>query len=119
MREEKRRRSRSALRLEAVLETEASGAWTGACRDLSLNGLFLSGPPPGGVCPGAPCRVEINLRGKTPQISLSIRARVVRVTVDGVGVSFLDMGAETSKHLRNIVLVTAPDPDRIRAELGD
>lgn len=119
MKDEKRRRTRSTLRLEAVLETEATGPWTGACRDLSLNGLFLSGPPPGGVCPGAPCRVEITLRGKTPQLSLSMRARVVRVAVDGVGVAFLDMGAETAKHLRNIVLVTAPDPDRIRAELGD
>lgn len=119
MKDDKRRRTRSALRLEAVLETEASGPWTGACRDLSLNGLFLSGPPPGGVCPGAPCRVEINLRGKAPEISIAIRARVVRVAVDGVGVAFLDMGAETFRHLRNIVLVSAPDPGRIRAESGD
>ncbi len=47
-----------------------------------------------------------------------MRGRVVRVAPDGLAVAFDSMDAETSGHLRNIVLVHSTDPDRVRGELG-
>ena len=116
MRQEKRRRNRSHCRVEAVVETEAGGAWKGACRDISLHGLFLRAAA--GAAHGVRCRVEIILRGSTSQVALSMRGRIVRADSEGIAVAFEHMDAETSWHLRNIVLVHSTDPDRVRGELG-
>lgn len=116
MTEEKRRRHRARCRIEAVVEADGGLVWKGPCRDISLLGLFLAvgGTP----ARGARCRVEICLRGKTSSVTLSMRGRVVRVDSEGLAVAFEAMDAETSWHLRNIVLVHSTDPDRVRGELG-
>ncbi|TPW19251.1 MAG: hypothetical protein FD126_2874 [Elusimicrobia bacterium] len=116
MSEEKRRRHRSPCRIEAVLEGEEGRISKGPCRDISLLGLFLAAP--GSAAKGLRCRVEITLSGKTSSVTLAMRGRVVRVAPDGLAVAFDSMDAETSGHLRNIVLVHSTDPDRVRGELG-
>lgn len=113
---EKRRRHRSRCRIEAVLQGAAGSPWGGTCRDISLHGLYLLGA--GGPPAGARCRVEIVLRGETSHVALSMRGRVVRAEPEGVAVAFESMDAETSWHLRHVVVVHSADPARVKRELG-
>ncbi|TBR21191.1 PilZ domain-containing protein [bacterium] len=113
---EKRRRNRSRCRIEAVVETEPGGFWKGPCRDISMHGLYLTRAA--GAAAGARCRVAITLQDGASQVALAMRGRIVRVEPAGMAVAFESMGAETSWHLRNIIVVHAADHARARGELS-
>lgn len=95
---ERRRHPRVRCRLPVELYCPgASSSISCKIRDLSLGGLFAVGQP----AVRADAALEIRLRKGRERIGL--RARVARVTLDGVGVEFGPLDAEQSAFLQEVM----------------
>ncbi len=49
-------------------------------------------------------------------LHITVKARIVRSTEDGMGVEFIEMPLESYDHLRHMVLLNASDPDTVEHE---
>lgn len=49
-------------------------------------------------------------------LHITVAARVVRASEDGMGIEFVEMPLESYDHLRNMVLLNSTDPDRVEHE---
>ncbi len=115
---EKRTRTRVEYRAQADIVIDGqkhSGLQT---RDLSHRGVFLLGARQ--LPLGAQCAVTIHLfsQGQTPGPELSMQGTVVRSAQDGAAVEFNSMDADTYLHLRNLIILNAPDPDAVEEEFA-
>lgn len=105
---------RKFQRVPLKLEVEASN---GSCHlmaretsDLSMQGLFLMTETP--FPQGTDCEVVLLLRGLSHPLEVRLKAEVIRVTPDGMGICFRAVeNLESYHHLRNLVLYNSPDPD--------
>jgi hypothetical protein len=52
-------------------------------------------------------------------LHITVKARVVSSTEDGMGIEFTEMPLESYDHLRKMVLLNASDPDRVEKEFRD
>jgi hypothetical protein len=49
-------------------------------------------------------------------LHITVQARIVRATEDGMGVEFTEMPLESYDHLRKMVLLNSADPDQVERE---
>lgn len=68
------------------------------------------------IAPGFLCTLTIEL---TDDLILTMEGRLSRVTPPTLAVDFVSMDPESYGHLRNIVRLSAPDPDAIDQEEAD
>jgi hypothetical protein len=85
----------------------------GEVDDCSLSGMFLTTASSAPV--GSTCHVTIRLGGS--ELVIEAEGEVARVAVHGVAVKFTSLTVDAHEHLRNLVLLNAPDPAAAEAEL--
>ena len=49
-------------------------------------------------------------------MDISVKGRVQRVTEDGMGLLFTEVGLEAYEHLHNLVLLNTHEPDKVEQE---
>jgi len=112
-----RRRTRVVSR-KGVTLVWTGGQAEGAIDNVSLKGCLVAlgqGQPP----PPAPTvRVAIHLEEGSPELDVSLEARVVRADPAAVALDFIEVPPESFHHLFRLVQYNAEDPDGIEAELG-
>ena len=107
--------TRNVIRLEVQVSTDQQQEIPGRSREVSMNGLYV-------MCcdtlePGTECTVTITLNDGTTRITST--GNVINVHDSGMGIAFDEMDPESFQHLRKLVLLNAPDPDIVEAELGN
>ncbi len=114
---ERRWTARTPLELDVDVEPEGGGApQTGwRTRDVSLGGAFVAAPV--GVVPGLRPQQVVDLvfrLGGPGPSRHRVRARVARVTPEGVGAAFTDFDAATFRALQEILLRRGPSGTHTR-----
>ena len=84
--------------------------------NLSLKGVFVKGVN-GSV--GDNCDIKLHLSGASSDMSLSMKAQVVRADPNGIGLEFYEMDLDSFFHLKNIVLYNSGDPNKLEEEFHD
>ena len=114
--DKKRKRSRiDRFSGEIEIRSAGFGVEKARCVNLSLNGVLVSYE--GRLNVGDLCNVSFVLPEKEPVETISIEGRVVRRTVEGIGIEFLAMEQDSFVHLQRLVELHSSDPDRITQEL--
>ncbi len=111
--EDRRKRSRvhGSYPLVLMLENRAVEVVT---RDLSLKGVLAELPPDVAPPPvETTCLVRIPL---SAELEVAAQAVVVRVDDSEIALDFTGIEPESYPHLREMVRLNAPDPDRIDEE---
>lgn len=85
-----------------------------ATENLSVKGisvLGISGHPLGETC-----TLSLALSGSTSQLRLTMKAEIVRMESDSIGLHFIEIDLDSFYHLKNIIYYNAEDPDTIEQE---
>lgn len=113
------RRRRTRVRFAGTVNLHALGM---QIRDLALVDISAKGIMVGGEVPleaGQECTVDIPLySGSDEAPVLYMDGRVARITTGGAAIDFVAMDPETYLHLRNIVVLNAPDPEATEKEFA-
>jgi len=117
MTEEKRRFTRIAFQVHAVLTVGPTVAQTDALTNLSIGGCLF--PLDGPVAPGTQATLRIDLGGAENPTPIFIQAQVVRSEQKEVALRFVAIEPEGLFHLKNIVRYNHPDTERIEKEILD
>lgn len=99
---ERRDSQRIPVAMDAVLNYQAQ-VMVCSIRDISLNGAFIQGTPAGVPYFNAPVELGLTLTsgGETKQHRFP--AKICRITDDGVGLTFGDVGMDAYFSLVNLV----------------
>ena len=99
---EKRKHRRSSIQLDVELVYPGGGSSKVRTRDLSIGGLFVGalGNQPPKV--GAPLTVTF-LSTPHPSGTYSLKARVQRLTLNGIAMTFIDFGLEDLRFVETIL----------------
>ncbi len=113
----RRRRTRVNFRTQVDIQATGARIMDVESRDLSHKGLSVLGELP--LKKGQVCTLVVHLAGEGDDAPvLRMEGRVVRVDREGAAIDFVSMDAETYRHLRNLVLLNAPDPDQAEREFA-
>ncbi len=107
---EKREFERSRVAVHAEVRADGDRVVSGRVRDVSINGVFVECKSP--FEKGTLCRVHLLLGGGVSQIALDAVGKIVRSVKTGMAVEFSEIGPASLKHLKNLVLYNAEDPDK-------
>jgi hypothetical protein len=86
----------------------------GEVRNLSLKGMMIATEER--LPEGEEVDVTMYLTGVGSQLSLEMKAEVVRSEGNGLGLRFTEVDVDTFIHLRNVVAYNEGDDDKIMAE---
>jgi hypothetical protein len=111
MGDEKRRRSRVCAQFEAYVYSDGEKIPV-TTLNISMKGALL-GPEPR-LAAGQDCTLVFTL---SKDINVRLRARIVRVSDEGLAVDFESMDESAFFHLRNMVRYSSQDADKIDQEL--
>ena len=106
--------------VEAEVDVVVAGRELHGARitNISLKGLFITcaSPPPA----GARCTVVAHLGGRGMGVQIKAAGTVVRRDDHGIGVEIDEVvGSEGLHHLRQLVLLNSPNPERAEQEFDD
>ncbi len=80
-----------------------------ATENLSTQGVFVDNIP--GRALKDACDITLKLTGTSESLILSMKAEVVRLTKDGIGLHFTDIDLDSYSHLRRIIYYNSNDTD--------
>lgn len=83
--------------------------------NLSVKGVSVLGIT--GHAVGETCELSLGLSGSTSHLRLTMKAEVVRIEADHIGLHFLEIDLDSFYHLKNIIYYNSNDPDTIEQEL--
>lgn len=86
-------------------------------KDVSLKGIYIE--TENRLPIGTSCILKLKLAGTSSELSLNIRAKVVRWDNKGLAFTFEEIDMDSFFHLRNILYYNSGDPDRIDKEIVD
>jgi hypothetical protein len=110
--------TREFTRCQTAIEVEIAASdrtVVGATRDVSLNGLYLFGER--SFAAGSRCRITLFVGGRGSDARVEASGCVARVDLDGMAVTFDEVSLEGYQHLKQLVLLNAPDPDQVIEEI--
>jgi len=115
--EEHREFSRVDVKIHVRIRAKGREELSEHTHDISMRGLFL-------ICKadwpvGTECEIHLLLEGQEPPIDLLVKGRVQRVTAEGVGFLFTEVGLEAYEHLHNLILFNTHNPDKVDQEFKD
>jgi hypothetical protein len=87
----------------------------GSTRDVSLNGIYLYGERQ--FPAGTRCRVTLFVGGRESDVRVEASGHVARVDAQGMAVHFDEVSLDGYQHLKQLVLLNAPDPDQVAEEI--
>ncbi|MFZ5587490.1 MAG: PilZ domain-containing protein [Thermodesulfobacteriota bacterium] len=111
------RRRRTRVNLTTRVEVHITGARLVdlETRDLSHKGLYVMGDLP--LKAGQSCTLTVHLPAEGEDVPvLRMEGKVVRAGREGAAIDFVSMDAETYRHLRNLVILNAEDPELAEKE---
>lgn len=86
-----------------------------ATENLSVKGISVLGIT--GHTLGEVCDLSLALSGSTSQLRLTVKAEIVRMEADRIGLHFIEIDLDSFYHLKNIIYYNSEDPDAIEQEL--
>ncbi len=86
-----------------------------ATENLSIKGISVLGITD--LALGQTCDLSLALNGSTSQLRLTMKAEVVRMEADRIGLHFIEIDLDSFYHLKNIIYYNSEDPDTIEQEL--
>jgi hypothetical protein len=119
---EDRQPHREFTRVAWTIETELRAPTEivhGLARDVSLKGMFVECSS--SLTVGTDCDAIVHLSTEDdPEWRVEAKARVARVTAEGIAVEFRDLiGLDSYWNLRSIVLYNSPNPELAEKEFAD
>lgn len=110
--------TRTAVAVDVdLLDSErAERSVAGATRDVSMNGLYLRAERC--LPAGARCDVRLYLGGRDSGLCIEAVGRIARLDATGMAVCFEELSYDAYQHLKQLVLLNAPDPDVVLEELA-
>jgi len=117
MRESNRREfTRVDARVRAEMVAGDRKVTADRTRDVSMKGLFVPCDTPLEI--GTECDVVVEV-GESPKEAIRARARVARVTDEGMGLEFINLvGLHSHNNLRSLVLLNASNAEQIAGEIS-
>lgn len=111
---EKRNFSRITFNVGTVVKWQDK-SFKGEVENLSLQGMLADIHEP--IPPGDEVEITIYLTGASPQIPINLCGEVIRSSMDGLAVKFLNMNTDSFIHLRNIMAHNTGDSGKVMDEL--
>ncbi len=111
--------TREFTRCQTAMDVEiASGDRfiAGSTRDVSLKGLYVHGER--SIPAGTRCAVTLFVGGRGSEVRIEASGRIARVDAGGMAVSFEEVTLDGYEHLKQLVLLNAPDPDQVADEIA-
>jgi PilZ domain len=97
---------------------DASGdLLTAEVNNLSVRGCHASTFDP--LPAGGRYHLTLFVEDDDQALHFEVESRVVRSDRDGMGIEFMEMPLESFEHLRNMVLLNSPDPERVEREFRE
>jgi c-di-GMP-binding flagellar brake protein YcgR len=112
--EHRREFTRIPIRIWATFSDGGAKPLTTRVTSLSLKGCHASASLP--LAAGGRYQVTLFSQDDAEALHISVKARIVRSDDEGMGVEFMEMPIESYEHLRNLVLLNAPDPAGVERE---
>ena len=109
---------REFTRCQTAIDVEIAGSdrtVVGSTRDVSLNGIYLCGER--SFAAGTRCQVTLYVGGRESGVQVDASGRVARVDDAGMAISFEAVNLDGYHHLKQLVLLNAPDPDQVVEEI--
>ena len=108
-RKEKRRTTR--VKFQTSIDLKFADTLYKQCDilDLSVKGVFVLGVTDRG--PDEECEITLQLSGTNSELKLHMKAKVVRVTEEGIGLYFHEVDLDSFSHLKYIVYYNSGNPD--------
>ena len=106
--------SRVAIKVQANIQAKGRAIVSRDTQDISMKGLFVKGEADWPV--GTECEIHLLLEGQDPPVDLSVKGRVQRMTENGMGLLFTEVGLEAYEHLHNLVMLNTHEPDEMEQE---
>ena len=113
----RRRRTRVTFHTRVDIQSTGARIMEVESRDLSHKGLSLVGDLPLKAGQGCSLVVHLSVEGEDAPV-LRMEGRVVRADREGAAIDFVSMDAETYRHLRNLVILNAADPEQAEREFA-
>ncbi|MBI4384513.1 MAG: PilZ domain-containing protein [Nitrospinae bacterium] len=110
--------TRVPIKIEVQIDSGGKSIFSEQTRDVSMKGLFM-------LCKnqtlaeGAACDVVLFLGGREEGIRIEVKGMVERLTPQGMGIQFTEIGLESYEHLQNLVLYNSPDAHKVEKEIKD
>lgn len=106
--------SRVELELQSKVKAkDKETAFTGK-HNVSMKGLFIKGKTDWSI--GTECEVHLILDGQNPPVDIEVRARVQRITEEGIAFLFTEVSLEAYEHLHNLVLLNSDNTKKVERE---
>src|SRR5262245_58320101 len=113
---ERRDFSRASPRMHVRLDVAGQPPIAGEVENVSIQGLLVSCDAD--LAPGTACGLTIALSGPDEGAAIRGQAIVVRATPDGLALEITRVeGADSARHLKNLVMYNADDPARVEREI--
>ena len=106
--------SRVEVKVQASIQVRDRAIISRDTQDISMKGLFVKCEADWSI--GTECEIHLMLEGQDPPVDISVKGRVQRVTEDGMGLLFTEVGLEAYEHLHNLVLLNSHEPDKVEQE---
>jgi len=106
--------SRVEIKVQANIQARGRAIVSRDTQDISMKGLFVNCEADWPI--GTECEIRLLLEGLDPPVDLSVKGRVQRVTEDGMGLLFTEVGLEAYEHLHNLVMLNTHEPDKVEQE---
>ncbi len=106
---EKRRTTR--VKFHTSIDLKFDDTFYEHCKilDLSVKGVFVLGITDRSQ--GQECEVTLQLSGASSELKLKMKARIVRMTENGIGLYFHEVDLDSFSHLKYIVYYNSENPD--------
>ena len=106
--------SRVEVKVQASIQVRDQAIISRDTQDISMKGLFVKCKADWSI--GTECEIHLLLAGREPPVDISVKGRVQRVTDDGMGLLFTEVGLEAYEHLHDLVLLNTHEPDKVEQE---
>lgn len=110
----KREFSRAQIHVGTTVTVDGKTV-SGSLRDVSMNGLFVLCKATG-VAGGTHCTVDVVL---SEEVHVSLAGHVVREEATGLAIAVEEIPVDSFRHLQQLVLYNADDPDQVEQELKE
>lgn len=109
--------SRIGIPMTATLS--ADGDKTVSCKvvNISLNGIQLCTEHKMSL--GDCSQIEVQFGYPGNELSILAEGKIVRITDDGLAVSFESIGLESYEHLKNLIAFNADNIDQVKKEFSE
>lgn len=109
--------TRVPIHIWGTFANEAGEKLTAEINNLSLRGCHASTFD--ALPQASTWRLTLFTEDDDGALHIRVEARIVRSDPDGMGIEFVEMPLESYDHLKHMVLLNSPDPERVEREFRE